>query len=100
MDSIRASSKGQVVIPKPIREALGIRSGTELVFELVSDTGFAVKLKLKLNHREQVRRLAGSLAGYGRGRRASARTDDAAIAKAVREDDARIKRESRGREGG
>ena len=99
MDSIKTSSKGQVVIPKTIREALGIRSGTELVFELVSDTSFAVKLKPKLSHREQVRRLAGSLAAYRGGRRGSARTDDAAIAKAVREDDERIKREWRGRHG-
>ena len=97
MGSIKTSSKGQVVIPKAIREALGIRAGTELVFELVSDTSFAVKLKPKLSHREQVRRLAGSLAGYKRGRRGSARTDDAAIATAVREDDERIRRKRRGR---
>ena len=30
MESIRASSKGQMIIPKPIREALDIRRGTQL----------------------------------------------------------------------
>jgi len=35
VDTIRASSKGQIVIPKAIREALDIRSGTELNVELL-----------------------------------------------------------------
>ena len=33
MESIKASSKGQMIIPKPIREALDIRSGTQLEVE-------------------------------------------------------------------
>jgi AbrB family looped-hinge helix DNA binding protein len=32
------SDKGQVTIPKPLREALGIRSGDRLAFELRGDT--------------------------------------------------------------
>ena len=32
------SEKGQVTIPKPLREALGIRSGDRLAFELRGDT--------------------------------------------------------------
>ena len=44
MDSIKASSKGQMVIPKPIREALDIRSGTELNVELDPGKGFNVTL--------------------------------------------------------
>jgi antitoxin PrlF len=32
------SEKGQVTIPKPFRDALGIRSGDRLAFELRGDT--------------------------------------------------------------
>ena len=42
MESIKASSKGQMIIPKAIREALDIRSGTDLNVELDSATGFRV----------------------------------------------------------
>ena len=37
MQPIRASSKGQIVIPKTIREALKISAGTELDVELLPD---------------------------------------------------------------
>jgi AbrB family looped-hinge helix DNA binding protein len=49
MDTIRASSKGQIVIPKAIREALDIRSGTELNVELLPGEGFKVTIR-SANH--------------------------------------------------
>ncbi len=33
----RVGEKGQIVIPKPIREQLGIQPNTELVFDLVEE---------------------------------------------------------------
>ncbi len=89
MDSIKTSSKGQMVIPKPIREALDIRTGTELNVELMPGEGFKVTIKVA-DHIAQVRRLAGSLARYAKGR-GSARTDDEAIMYAVAEDDTRVR---------
>ena len=38
--SVRVTSKGQITIPKRVREALGIRSGTEL--EVLLEEGRAV----------------------------------------------------------
>ena len=89
MESIKASSKGQMIIPKQIRDALAIRSGTELNVELEPGKGFWVSVK-PTDHAEQVQRLAGSLAHYATGR-GSARSDDAAVLRAVAEDDARIR---------
>ena len=37
MDSTSVTSKGQVTIPKPIRQQLGIRKGSKIVFEIVND---------------------------------------------------------------
>ena len=89
MESTRSSSKGQMVIPKPVREALGIRSGTELDVELLPGKAFKVSVR-STDHVAQVRRLAGALSRYARGR-GSARSDDAAILRAVARDDARIR---------
>jgi len=93
MDSIKASSKGQMVIPKPIREALDIRSGTELNVELMPGEGFKVTIK-PADHVARARKLAGSLSAYGRGR-GTARSDDEAVIHAVAEDDARIRESAR-----
>jgi len=89
MDSIKTSSKGQIVIPKPIREALDIKTGTELNVELLPGEGFKVTVK-PADRAADVRRLAGSLAQYATGRGSAAR-DDEAIARAVTDDDARIR---------
>ena len=89
MESTRSSSKGQMVIPKPVREALGIRSGTELDVELLPGKAFKVSVRAS-GHAARVRRLAGALSRYARGR-GSAQADDAAILRAVAEDDARIR---------
>lgn len=37
IDTARVSDKGQVVIPKEVRERLGIRNGTRLIVVLVDD---------------------------------------------------------------
>ena len=92
MESIRASSKGQMIIPKQIREALDIRSGTELNVELEPGKGFKVTLK-PTDHVERVRGLAGSLAH--RAKRMTPAQEAAALLKVVRADDERTK--SRGR---
>ena len=89
MKSIKASSKGQMVIPKTVREALDIRSGTELSVELLSDKAFKVTVE-KGDHVEQARRLAGCLSQYAKGG-GSARSDDKAIGRAVAEDDTRVR---------
>ena len=89
MESTRSSSKGQMVIPKPVREALGIRSGTELDVELLPGKAFKVSIR-SADHAARVRRLAGALSRFARGR-GSARADDAAMLRAVAEDDARTR---------
>ena len=43
MSSAKVSSKGQVVIPQDIREALGIRAGDVLEFVLDDSGGLAVR---------------------------------------------------------
>jgi AbrB family looped-hinge helix DNA binding protein len=92
MESIRASSKGQMIIPKPIREALDIRSGTQLNVELDPGKGFKVTLK-PIDHVERVRGLAGSLAH--RAKHMTPAQEAADLLKAVQADDERTK--SRGR---
>lgn len=89
MESIKASSKGQMIIPKGIRQALDIRSGTQLLVELEPGKGFKVTLKPG-DHAAQARRLAGCLARYAKGR-ASAQSDDGVVLGALAEDDARIR---------
>jgi AbrB family looped-hinge helix DNA binding protein len=37
MDTVRVSSKGQIVIPKAIRESRHIKAGTEFVISAVGD---------------------------------------------------------------
>lgn len=90
MDTIRASSKGQIVIPRAIRDALDIRSGTELNVELLPGEGFKVTIRAA-DHAAQVAKLAGSLAPRGKKGRYAGLTDDEAIVLAVREDDSRIR---------
>lgn len=99
MDTIRASSKGQIVIPKAIREALDIRSGTELDVQLLPGEGFKVTLRFA-DHGAQVAKLAGSLARRGKPGRYAGLTDDEAVALVAKEDDERVRaytRRARGR---
>jgi len=37
MESTSVTSKGQVTIPKPIRQQLGIRKGSKILFKIVND---------------------------------------------------------------
>ena len=90
MDTIRASSKGQIVIPKAIREALDIRSGTELNVELLPGEGFKVTIRAA-DHAAQVARLAGSLAARAMKARYAGLPDDEVVALSVKEDDVRIR---------
>ena len=94
MDTIRASSKGQIVIPKAIRDALDIRSGTELNVELLPGEGFKVTVRTA-DHAAQVSELAGSLAHAGKKGRYAPLSDDEAVLRAVEEDDRRIRRYAR-----
>ncbi len=59
----KVTSKGQITIPKWVREALGLHSGTRV--EFVLDNGFARLLAVKP---QTARDLAGSLKAYARNR--------------------------------
>jgi len=94
MESIKASSKGQMIIPKKVREALDIRSGTQLGVELLAGKAFKVTVK-PTDRAGQVRRLAGSLAH--RAKRMTPEDEEAAILKAMRADDERTRTPGRRR---
>ncbi len=72
------TSKGQVTIPKPVREALGIDAGDEIDFVLAANG--SVRLEVR---RRDVRELAGSLRAVDGKRlaRLSLEQMDAAIAR-------------------
>jgi antitoxin PrlF len=57
---MRVTDKGQVTIPKQLRDALGIEAGTEVVFDQLSD-GILVRKATGATGRGQglVRRLRG-----------------------------------------
>jgi len=94
VDSTRVSSKGQMIIPKRVREALGLKQGAELAVELLSGKEFKVSVR-STDHVAQVRRLAGILAH--RGKRMSAAREKAAITALVLADDQRTKSKARRR---
>ena len=89
MESTKASSKGQMIIPKSVRDALDIRSGTELGVELLPGKAFKVVVKAA-NTIEQTQKVAGSLAH--RAKRMTAVQEARAIAKAIHADDERTRR--------
>lgn len=94
MEHTRVSSKGQMIIPKRVREALGLKKGTELAVELLPEGGFAARPKAT-DLVAQVRSVAGMLAH--RGTRMSATREKAAIMAAVLAEDERTKRKARRR---
>lgn len=94
MEHTRVSSKGQMIIPKRVREALGLKKGTELAVELLPEGGFAARPKAS-DLVAQVRSIAGMLSH--RGRRMSAARERAAILAAVLAEDERTKRKTRRR---
>ena len=83
MVTTKVSSKGQIVIPKQVRDARGWQEGTELIVE---DTPAGVLLKPKrVFKRTTIDEIAGCLAGSYKGPRRSIEEMDAAIeAEAVR----------------
>lgn len=96
METVRASSKGQIVIPKAIREHLKIREGTELTAEVMPDGSVRLRVRDKGSRRDRVAAVAGCLAGGVRSKpRLSPEEEDAAIARHIRKDDARTRRNVR-----
>lgn len=93
MENTRVSSKGQMIIPKRVREALGLKKGTELAVELLPEGGFAARPKA--TDLARVRSVAGMLAH--RGKRMSRTRERAAIMAAVLAEDERTKRKARRR---
>ncbi len=59
---MRVTEKGQVTIPKPLRDALGIGAGTEVEFERNDDA--IIVRKVNGGH-SRGRRLAERLRGHG-----------------------------------
>ena len=95
MESTRVSSKGQMIIPKRVREALGLKKGTELAVELLPEGGFAARPKAT-DLAAQVRSIAGMLSHQRKPKRPDL-TDDQAILRAIAADDARIRAYARKR---
>ena len=67
MPSAKLTSKGQITIPKEVREALGLRTGDRLAFRLHDDGSVAVEAeKVSLNalrgavRRKQLRVMLGA----------------------------------------
>ena len=94
MESIKTSSKGQMVIPKSVREALGIHTGTQLQVELLPDRAFRVSVA-RTDQVAQVDALAGCLAH--RGQAMTPTQEQAAVLQAVRSQDERTKGAARKR---
>ena len=55
------TSKGQTTIPKPVRDALGMRAGDRITFTLLADGVVLMRVKNK-----SVMTVAGSLRKQGR----------------------------------
>ena len=50
------TSKGQLTVPKDVRDRLGLKSGDRVVFEFEGDS-----LRLRVEHRKSLSELRGSL---------------------------------------
>ena len=77
------SSKGQMIVPKRIRDALALKPGDDLVVELEPD-GFSVRTRH--NRKGAIERLSGSLKQPGRRPMSIAEMDQAVRDKALAED--------------
>ena len=91
MTTVKASSKGQIVIPKSIREALRIREGTELHVQTLSDESVLLQVVRPERAEHRVKDAARMLARYGR-RRGGSKRDESDIARVVTEEDERTMR--------
>jgi len=92
MENARVSSKGQMIIPRRVRQALGLGRGAELAVELLPGEGFVARPR-KTDRAAQVRAIAGMLSH--RGRKLPAAREQAAIAAIVLAEDERTKRKTR-----
>lgn len=95
MEKTTLSSKGQMIVPKRIRDALSLRPGAGLRIELIDAQSFTVRIESKRTHKQQIERLAGCLRQPGRRRPLSIAEMDAAVIAIAREEDDRTKRKSR-----
>lgn len=88
MNSISVSSKGQVVIPKDVRQRLGIKAGSRLE---LTEAGSELRLRLEKRPGKTATVAEGrGLAGY-KGPRISDEEMNRAIREAAAADDARIR---------
>ncbi len=100
METVKASSKGQIVIPKAIRERLNIREGTEMTAEVMPDQSVRLRVRDKGRRRDRIAAVAGCLAAGVRARpRLSADEEEAAIGRLIRSEDARTRRRAGARKG-
>lgn len=90
MESGRFSSRGQLVVPKSIRDALNIKPGTEVEFERAAQ-GFVVRIADALSHKERLDRLVGCLKRPGRRRALSIEEMDRLVLEKARAEDERTK---------
>lgn len=95
MEKITLSSKGQMIVPKRIREALSLMPGAGLRIELIDAQSFTVRIESKRTHKQHVERLAGCLRKPGQRRPVSIAEMDAAVIAIAHDEDERTKRKPR-----
>ena len=95
METTKLSSKGQMIIPKRIRDQLALKPGADLRVELIDAQSFTVRIDTELSHKAHVERLAGCLKQPGRRRPLSIAEMDAAVMKIARKQDERTKSKAR-----
>ena len=83
MNLTHVSSKGQVVIPKAIREQLNLDAGTTLTIEVVNDS--VVLKPAQARKKRSADDLAGMLKAHYKGPTLSVDDMDAAISRRIRE---------------
>ena len=74
MDTARVTSKGQITIPKRVRNLMAIKTGDSLAFDLDEDGSLHVS-----PIRSEKRSLKGLLSDYAEGRRADSERIRAAL---------------------
>ena len=95
METTKLSSKGQMIIPKHIRDQLALKPGADLRVELVDAQSFTVKIDTELSHKAHVERLAGCLKRPDRRRPLSIAEMNAAVLKIARKQDERTRSKAR-----
>ena len=95
METTKLSSKGQMIIPKRIRDQLALKPGVELRVELTDAQSFTVRIDSRVSHKAHVERLAGCLKQPDRRRPLSIAEMDAAVMAIARKQDQRTKSKAR-----